>query len=227
MSIGGIQAGWTISSRRASLITATSAACVEHLVATGGAVDRIAADGGLLAYATAGGNLGLVTGQRNPHARLLAAYHDRLAGLSADNREIAALRRDGIVELWSRHGDLAGTIAVGNVRAIALRGSNLLALNMDDTLSVFDAASGRLESSWPLPHGVRAEVDAHYGYAVLSRAREIFALNLSTGRTVRLATAPRPARAQIEAPGVAYGFNLNGVGHLRFVPLSQVQRVLH
>jgi hypothetical protein len=41
-----------------------------------------------------------------------------------------------------------------------------------------------------------------------------------------LAHGPRPVRAQIEAPGVAYEYNARGRGFVGFVPLAQIERRL-
>jgi hypothetical protein len=224
LSIAGIQASWTLSGRSRNLVTSSSATCVERVVPTGGPVGLVAGDRHLLAYGTRDGRVGIVVGQRTPHAHELAGPAGDVSALSVDAGRIAVLHGDVAIEVLSSTGETLTSLRSTAARTIALRGESVLALTNDDTLQVFDAATGALRSTWPVPHGVRAEIDAYYQVAVLSRGRQIFALNLATGRIALMATAPRPAHAQIEGPGIAYGYNLRGRGELRFIALSKIER---
>jgi hypothetical protein len=223
LALGGIQATWVLSGQGRRLITSTSAACVEHLVGAE-RVRAIAGDGGVLAYGTEDGRVGVITKGRVPRARTLLAGAAGISRLSADQGRIAVLRQDGAVEVRTTSGEFVSSPKAHQARAITLRDDTLLVLTTDDMLEVFNVGTGALRSTWHLPRGVRSDVDAHYGVAVVTRGRQIFAVNVATGRTVLIATAPRPARAQIEAPGIAYGYNLGRHGVLRFIPLTLVER---
>jgi hypothetical protein len=224
LSIGGIQASWILSGRARKLVTSSSATCVERVLQTGGPVGLVAGDRNLLAYGTLDGRMGIVIGRRTPRAHELTGPAGHVSALSVDAGRIAVLHGDGAIEVLSRTGESLTSLRSNGARTIALRGETVLALTKDDTLQVFDAATGALRSTWRVPQGVRAEVDAYYQVAVLSRGRQVFALNLVTGRIALMITAPRLAHAQIEAPGIAYGYNLRGHGELRFIPLSRIER---
>ena len=225
LAIGGIQASWILEGQNRRLVHSTSAACVEHIVRTGSQVRVVAGHGGLLAYGTQDGRVGVIHGSKAPRGEAVVAGAGGVSSLSVDRGRIAVLRQNGEVEVRTTTGELVSTLETHGARAIALRAGTLLVLTTDDRLEVFDAATGTRRSTWPVPEGVRSEVDAHYGVAVLTRNRQIFAVNLASGRTVHVATAPSSARAQIEAPGIAYGYNLGGRGRLRFIPLSTIERV--
>jgi hypothetical protein len=224
LAIGGIQANWILAAQNRRLVTSTSAACVEHIVATGGQVATVAADGALLAYGTQDGRVRVIVRSRAPRRETSIGGAGGLSAVTADKGRIAILRQYGEIQVRATTGELLSAIHIAGARAIALRAGMLLALTTDNTLKVFDAETGTLRSTWPVPEGVRGEIDAHYGVAVLTRGQQIFAMNTATGKTVLLATAPRPAHAQIEAPGIAYGYNLNGHGVLRFIPLAAIER---
>jgi len=110
-------------------------------------------------------------------------------------------------------------------RALALRAGRLLVW-ANGTLAVRDAKTGELLATWNVPRGLTAAPDAHYGVAVLTAGRKVYALSLSTGRMALIARTPTRVMAQIEAPGIAYAYNTGGHGVLRFVPLTVVQRAL-
>ena len=224
LSIAGIQASWILSGRARKLVISSSATCVERVVQTGGPVGLVAGDRNLLAYGTLDGRMGIVIGRRAPRVQELTGPAGHVLALSVDAGRIAVLHGDGAIEVRSRTGESLTRLQSSRARTIALRGETVLALTKDDTLQVFDAATGALRSTWRVPRGVRAEVDAHYDVAVLTKGRQIFALNLATGRIALMTTAPGLAHAQIEAPGIAYGYNLRGHGELRFIPLSTIKR---
>jgi hypothetical protein len=62
-----------------------------------------------------------------------------------------------------------------------------------------------------------------YGTALLTAARDVYAMNLATGRTARLFHAPTRVAAEIEAPGAAIQYNVGGRGFLRFVAMSRIE----
>jgi outer membrane protein assembly factor BamB len=223
LAIGGIRASWILAAKSRRLVTSTSAACVERVVPAGGEVGAVAADGAVLAYGTKDGRVRVIVGSPVPRHERLIASAGGILSITVDQGRIATLRQDGDIEVRAATGELLSALHVVGARAIALRADLLFALNADDTLEVIDTETGTVRWTWPVPQGVRREIDVHYGVAVLTRGRQIFAMNTATGKTILLATAPRPAHAQIEAPGIAYGYTLNGHGVLRFISLAAIQ----
>jgi hypothetical protein len=223
LAIAGIQAGWILSGAARPLITSTSATCVEHIVKRD--LHLVSGDRALLAYATRQGQIGVIVPGRKPRALALPGGAGDVSALSVDDGRIAVLHGQGVVDVRTANGDLVASFTTNRPRAIALRADKVIVLTESETLQVFDARTGVLGATWPVPHGLRGVVDAYYGIAVLSRNRQIFAVNLKSGKTALVATAPRAARVQIEAPGIAYGYNVSGHGELRFVSLSTVEQL--
>ena len=92
-------------------------------------------------------------------------------------------------------------------------------------LDVYDLASGSRTHSWRAPARARS-VDMQFGVATLAAGRIVYAVQVATGHTVVLATAPSRVEAQIEAPGVVYRYDAAGSGEFRFVPFAKVRRAL-
>jgi hypothetical protein len=92
-------------------------------------------------------------------------------------------------------------------------------------VEVFDTATGERTHVWHVPAGAAA-IDVHYGIAVIPIGRRVVALDLDTGRRAVLAHAPAKAKAQIEAPGVIYAYNLGRRGVLRYIPTAKVELAL-
>lgn len=232
ISLAGLRAAWIMRvGSQDRMVSASSVDCFERRVITAHTEkgDRLvggAGDAGLLAYlfTSARGN---VLGKLNGRMRgeTIASEQRTPVMVAADRNLVAVLLSNGFVRLRSATGAEAGTIAVGGVRAIALRGRMLVALTRRDTLDVFDTRTGRRVNSWRAPAGVEANVDAHFGVAVLTRGGEVHAISLSSGRSVVLANTGAPAVAAIEAPGIAYA-STRGRGVVQFVPFAQVERAL-
>jgi hypothetical protein len=232
VSLAGLRAAWVMRvGSQDRLVSASSIDCFERRVLTahGEKGDRLlsaAGDAGLLAYlfTSARGN---VLGKLNVKMRgeTIASQQRSPLMVAADRNLAAVLLSNGDVQLRTATGAGAGTIPVGGVRAIALRGGMLVALTRRDTLDVFDVHNGSRASSWRAPAGVDANVDAHFGVAVLTRGGEVHAVSLTSGRSVRLAKTVAPAVAAIEAPGIAYA-STRGRGVVRFVPFAQLERAL-
>jgi hypothetical protein len=148
--------------------------------------------------------------------------------VSVGSKRIATLRQDGTVDVRTREGKLVTVVRSSGVRAIALalRKGMLAVLTARDRLDLFAVASGRLVRSLPVPAGVRASVDLHFGVAVLTAGARVYGVDVASGRTALLAEAPATARAEIEDPGVVYQFNRDGHGYLRFIPFAAVRSAL-
>ena len=187
----------------------------------------LSADGGLLAYAVsygAGGVIGAVGPRMRPTT--ISKLSSAPLSVNVDAGRIAVLAGDGSVELLSAAGELLQSFATTAPVAVALRGDRLVVLTRDAQLQVFDAETGAVLASWRVPRGLNAAVDVHFGVGVVTKGSIVFAVDLDTGRVARLAQAPGRVQAEIEAPGVAYGFTAGGRGHVHFVPFSRIEAAL-
>jgi hypothetical protein len=218
LALGGIRATWILSrGRDRKLVTSTSKACIENVVPTRGFVLAVSADGPMTSYGTTRA-LGRLA---EDWSGLLDADDASVRAVAADAGRVAALHRDGTIAVWA-DGAVAPVAREPAARAIALRADRLLVLT-ERSLLVFDVDTGTQTAVWPLPRGTSASVDAQYGIAVVAAGRRVFAIDLATGRTAVVAAAPGRVHAQIEAPGIAYGYNVAGHGKLAFVPFARVE----
>jgi hypothetical protein len=103
-----------------------------------------------------------------------------------------------------------------------LRRDVVVTLSALGTLDVYGRHTGRRLHSWPVPPKTNA-LDVQYGTALLTAGKDVYAMNLATGRTAHLFHAPTRVAAQIEAPGAAIQFNQAGRGYLRFLPMSRIE----
>jgi hypothetical protein len=242
VALGGITAEWvTTYGDTSTLLSANIIACREWVIArlrNGSGGDRlggISADGAVLAYAVGRQErelrgqfvLGKVI-RKGVRGRAIADGAGLPVAVSVDSKRIATLRQDGTVDVRTREGKLVTVVRSSGVRAIALalRKGMLAVLTARDRLDLFAVASGRLVRSLPVPAGVRASVDLHFGVAVLTAGARVYGVDVASGRTALLAEAPATARAEIEDPGVVYQFNRDGHGYLRFIPFAAVRSAL-
>ena len=110
---------------------------------------------------------------------------------------------------------------VGQARAISLHGGTLTTLT-HGRLNVFSASTGSLLHSWQVAPGA-STVDVQYGIAVVTAGRDVYAVNVATGKAAHVFHAATRVAAQIESPGAAIQFNAGGHGFLRFVPMSRLE----
>ena len=97
-----------------------------------------------------------------------------------------------------------------------------MALGNRGTLNVYRAGTGELLHSWRAPSGA-SSVDLQYGIAVVPSGRNVFAINVATGKVALVFRAPATVAAQIESPGVAVQYNAGRHGYLGFVPMSRIE----
>jgi hypothetical protein len=164
----------------------------------------------------------------NSEARTHTVVGGRLLprALAADSGRIAILQDGGLVEIRDRHGLLVSRFSVGDARAVTLRANRLVALG-DGVAYVFNATSGELLRGWRVPTGLRPFIDLHFGVAALIGGNAVYGLDVQTGRIAVLAHAPAAVlNAQIEDPGIAYAYNQNGRGHVRFIPFAAIEAAL-
>ncbi len=83
-------------------------------------------------------------------------------------------------------------------------------------------------AAWKKIHSWRvaakaASLDLHYGIALVTAGRDVYAVNVETGRTARLMHAPTRVSAELEGLGAVIQFNTAGRGHVRFVPMTRIE----
>lgn len=146
---------------------------------------------------------------------------------------IAVVRDDGKVALYSAAGRLLHVYATQRARDAALTQHRLIALTAKG-LQVFDTGpTGSLLKTWKAP-GDATSLDAEADRAVYGRyctnsdtcGRNVYAVRVSTGKTVRLARVAHDiVGLEIEAAGVVYAYNTTK-GHIVLRPTAQVEAAL-
>jgi hypothetical protein len=154
--------------------------------------------------------------------KVIERSRSQISAISANDRRIATLHSDGVVQIVREGRGLVRTLRVGAARALSLRPTTVTVLKTHGTLEVYSTSTGARIHSWRVPPHVTS-LDDEYGIAVLTTPHDVFALNLRTGRTVRLLHTAAHPLAQIEAPGAAVAFNTKGHGVLRFFPMSRLE----
>ena len=233
VAIAGSRAVWTVSyGGTTRVIAAAITDCQEWVVARPSVgmqrVTGLAGDGGVLAYALSPSrkaqrtlaSVGIVP--QFWRGIPIQQLPNGVVGLSTFDGGVAALGTQGKVSITTRGGKRTGQIETGRSRAVALRRNLLAALTDRGTLDVYGRDSGRRLHSWPVPPKTNA-LDVQYGTALLTAGKDVYAMNLATGRTAHLFHAPTRVAAQIEAPGAAIQFNQAGRGYLRFLPMSRIE----
>jgi hypothetical protein len=233
VAIAGSRAVWTVSyGGTTRVIAAAITDCQEWVVARPSAgtqrVAGLSGDEGVLAYALSPSrkaertlaSVGIVP--QFWRGIPIQQLRNGVVGLSTFDGAVAVLGTQGRVSITTRGGALTGQIETGRSRAVALRRNVLAALTDRGTLDVYSRDAGRRLHSWPVPPKTMS-LDVQYGTALLTADKDVYAMNLATGRTAHLFHAPTRVAAQIEAPGAAIQFNQAGHGYLRFVPMSRIE----
>jgi hypothetical protein len=234
--LGGARAEWiTLHRGRPMVVAADDIGCEEWVISRLSdrgrhwALAGVAGNGTTLAYALVarshGGTISRVsrvTGTYRAHGIFDVAGSVR--ALSVDGWRTAALAADGSITVRGYRGRVHRSFRSPGATSIALRGSRLVAA-APGRLDVYSLRTGRALHRWTLPAGARG-VDLQYGAAVVTAGRSVYAIDIATGRTVRLVTAPAAVQAQIEPIGVVYAYSVGSRGTAALVPLSRVERLL-
>ena len=138
---------------------------------------------------------------------------------------VAILRASGVVDLITRSGRLINRVDVGRARAISLRKNAIAVLGDNGALRIYETGSREIRRAWRVPTSATT-VDVHFGIALLTAGRSVYALDVASGRTVRVFRGRARIMAQLEAPGAAIAFNLHGHGDIRFIPMSSIEQQL-
>jgi hypothetical protein len=236
LALGGVRAAWLVENPagRRWLISATIVACEERVVAKapaggGGASARgLVGDGGLVAFSAIGApGVQAVwrssAGRSGVRGQALVPRTGSVA-VSADDDRVAALSAGGRIEIRNKFGSLEDVVLAPGARAVSLRAGGLAVL-AGGHLDLYDLTAGTRTHRWRVPAAARS-VDMQFGVATLAAGHKVYGVQLATGHTVVLATAPSRVEAQIEAPGVVYRYDTGTSGEFRFVPFAKVRRAL-
>jgi hypothetical protein len=212
-----------------TLISSTFVHCIEKVVTRttlgAGAIPALAGDSSTLAYAfrprSGPARVGLLHGQQPAGATELPSA----TRLSVDRGRVAVLRSDGRIDVLDGDRTLR-TFEPSGARAIALRGDQLIVLSRAGTLDDYALSSGTLLHRWPAPAGASAALDVHYGDAVLTAGRRVYAVSLESGKRRVLLVAPAAVRAHLDDIGVVYAYNDGRQGTLGFIPFAAVEQAL-
>lgn len=226
VAMGGSRLVWTTRyGDRTRVLAASTIGCKEWVVARpapGAPVAALAGDGTVLAYALQGSVETVDAESDNWYGEVVSQSPARVTAISVDSGRVATLYRNGTATVTSTEGDPVSSFATGTARAIALRGDTVAVLR-SGRLDVYNAGTGVLAHSWPVPANARS-ADLAYGIAVIAAGDDVLALNAATGHTARLLHAPGRVAAQVDSPGAVVQYNAGGHGYLRFIPLSTLEK---
>lgn len=170
----------------------------------------------------------------------LADGSQTMRAVSADSSRVAVMRADGTVGLYTPAGQPTLTVSPPSAQAAAVNGRNLVVLEDDGTLAVYNSSTGSLRKTFHLqgnPKFLQA-LAVHGNVAVYSRAVRfrtdavsegaIHAINLSTGKdrvVGRLGGAITVA--SMDSAGLVYASNGYGAfkfgdGTIVFEPFAKV-----
>ena len=153
----------------------------------------------------------------------LAEGPDTMTTRATDGREVAVLRRDETIGLYSTHGALLHTVRPNSAVDVALRGDYLLVLTKSGTVDVFNSHSGRKLRTWRVAAGA-THLDLASGLAAYSAGSHVHVVRLVTGKSVFGTNTHAPVSAvELESAGLAYAFGRGDrPAKIVFVPLRRL-----
>jgi hypothetical protein len=154
----------------------------------------------------------------------LAQGQATMTARSTDGRQLAVLRSDGTVGIYSTRAQLRRTVVPSSAAEVALRGDYLVVLTKASRLEVYNSHSGRRLRSWRVAAGA-AQLDASSGLAAYSAGRTVHVVRLATGKGVfGTRAAGTIAAVQLEPSGLAYASRgPSNTGRVAFVPMSRLR----
>jgi hypothetical protein len=233
VALGGARAQWlTMHRGRPMLVAADAINCQEWVIRrlsdlpADASVNAIAGDRSILTYAQGGGfggQIGRLTG--GYRVQNVFDFGHSVRQIAADGGRLAVLGSDGSIEVRTGSGVLLREFPPSGVTSVGLSGKLLAAATSNGRLNVYSLATGERVHAWRLPAGA-GHVDLQYGIAVVGAGRAVYALDVFTGRTARVAVAPRTASAQIEPIGIVYSYSSKTQGTAKVVPVATLERML-
>jgi hypothetical protein len=193
-------------------------------------IDDVAGDGNLLVYevSLSGREPTLWRIDPSGHTRMLSKIDGDV--VAVDSGRIAVLGSDHKLEILSGSGRRLAAYPLGPrgvIEGIRLAGPHLVVLR-NTVIEVRDAATGRLEHSWPtapVPAPL-ALAGAHGDLAIYTAGIAIHVLRLSDGRDRLLTIADEapPVSADFAREGLYYSYARTGhsTGRLAFIPLRRL-----
>src|SRR5262249_58179279 len=148
---------------------------------------------------------------------------ETMTARSTDGRQIAVLRADGTVGLYSTNGALLRTLMPSAAAEVALRRDYLAVLTTMRTVEVFNSHSGRKLRTWHVSAGA-AHLDIASGLAAYADGSRVHLVKLSTGKHVFGARAGAPVSAVALQPAGLVSASGHGgpPGETGFLPMACV-----
>jgi hypothetical protein len=142
---------------------------------------------------------------------------------ATDGRQLAVLRSDGTVGIYSTGAQLRRTVVPSSAQEVALRGDYLVVLTKASALEVYNSHSGRRLRMWRAAGA--AQLDVSSGLAAYSAGRTVRVVRLTTGKSVFTAHVSAAVSAvQLEPSGLAYAFRgPRNSGRIVFVPMRRLR----
>ncbi len=138
---------------------------------------------------------------------------------------------EGSVAIYSTSGKVLRQVNSGTAKEAALSGNTLAVLTTMNRIELYNAKSGELVRSWPVPQraahlDVQGAIAIYSVYGEYAGPRAVHALQLKTGKDVVLARGfGQGDDAQIDPLGVVYAVDKwpgTPHTHLFFVPMSRM-----
>lgn len=169
--------------------------------------------------------------------RTIASGADAMDAVSTDGKQVAVLRADGSVGLYSAAGKLLRTVTPSTAKEVALRGDYLVVLTKSSRLEVYNSHSGKRLHTWRVANGARyLDVSSKLAAYAAPRTggsyvRVVHVVSFSSGKDRVLATTLTRWRqvvgVELEPTGLVYAVNRtqpSEAGYLWFTPLSRLLR---
>lgn len=166
--------------------------------------------------------------------RTIASGAGAMDAVSTDGKQVAVLRANGSIGLFSTGGKLLRTVIPTSAKEIAVRGDYLAVLTKANRLALYNSHSGRLLHAWPVAKGatyldVSSKLAAYAAFRPGGwNLRVVHVLSLPNGKDHVLAhtstTRQRIVGVQLEPTGLVYAVGTGGPGYLVFTPMSRLPR---
>ena len=158
-------------------------------------------------------------------AILLASSAGGLTPLSVDGDRILVDHGDGTLELLGRDGTSVRSFSVGAFVGAGFQGADLV-VQRDGSVDDYDAATGALRHTWPLPAG--AHLDGVYGgLAAFDVGTTVHILALADGSDRTIAVpGGAPVHAALDSGGLFYSYTVDDADHpgrVAFIPLDELR----